>query len=164
LIANTHILARVDGVFNGVSVFGDVVGETFFYGRGAGQNATASAVVGDITDAALDISKGIPARLVPMCLTRQVSILPIEEMENRFYIRAVTVMGAEESAKQLVCGEGIQINSEKVIPTGTQSFVALLTEPTSWEKIRSAGNAEGLSNMCCRASRFYNRRFCRCLQ
>ncbi len=138
LIANTHNLARVDGVFNGVSVFGDVVGETFFYGRGAGQDATASAVVGDITDAALDIGKGIPARLVPMSLTRQVSVLPIDEMKNRFYIRTVTGMGAEESAKQLVCGEDIRINSEKVIPTGSHSFVALLTEPTSWKNVKKA--------------------------
>lgn len=136
LIANTHILARVDGVFNGVSVFGDVVGETFLYGRGAGQDATASAVVGDITDAALDISKGIPARMVPMSLTRQVSVLPIEELNNRFYIRAITGVGAEERVKELISREGIQVDSLKVYPTGSHSFVAMLTAPTSWKHLK----------------------------
>ena len=136
LIANTHILARVDGVFNGVSVFGDVVGETFLYGRGAGQDATASAVVGDITDAALDISKGIPARLVPMSLNRQVTVLPIEELKSRFYIRTIVGVGAEESAKELISEEGIQVNSLKVLPTDSYSFVAMLIAPTSWKNIK----------------------------
>ncbi len=43
----THLLAHVNGVFNAISVCGDIVGESIFYGRGAGKNPTSSAVIGD---------------------------------------------------------------------------------------------------------------------
>lgn len=52
LIPQSHVLASVSGVFNAVSVVGDVVGETLFYGRGAGQDPTASSVISDLVDAA----------------------------------------------------------------------------------------------------------------
>lgn len=48
LVPTWHILASVDGVFNAIAVTGDIVGETLFYGRGAGGNPTASAVISDI--------------------------------------------------------------------------------------------------------------------
>ena len=46
-----HILASVNDVFNAISVNGDIVGETLFYGRGAGKNPTASAVISDVITA-----------------------------------------------------------------------------------------------------------------
>ncbi|MBR6530381.1 MAG: homoserine dehydrogenase [Clostridia bacterium] len=51
LLANTHILSGVSGVFNGIGVVGNMVGETMFYGHGAGSAPTASAMVGDIIEA-----------------------------------------------------------------------------------------------------------------
>lgn len=51
LIARKEVIAGVDGVYNGVSVTGDVVGTTFLIGRGAGQDATSSSVISDIADA-----------------------------------------------------------------------------------------------------------------
>ncbi len=53
LVPDTHVLASVNGVFNAVAVHGDVVGETLFYGRGAGQDPTASAVISDLAEAAV---------------------------------------------------------------------------------------------------------------
>ena len=53
LIPKSHVLASVNGVFNAVAVRGDVVGETLFYGRGAGQDPTASAVISDLAEAAI---------------------------------------------------------------------------------------------------------------
>lgn len=47
-VPKTHLLSKVDGVFNAIAVKGDIVGETVFYGRGAGKNPTASAVIGDV--------------------------------------------------------------------------------------------------------------------
>jgi len=44
----THLLSQVSGVFNAIAVHGDIVGETIFYGRGAGKNPTASAVIADL--------------------------------------------------------------------------------------------------------------------
>ncbi len=52
LVPEKHVLASVNGVFNALCVHGDVVGETLFYGRGAGQDATASAVIADLAEAA----------------------------------------------------------------------------------------------------------------
>ncbi len=52
LVPEKHVLASVNGVFNAVAVHGDLVGETLFYGRGAGQDATSSSVLGDIAEAA----------------------------------------------------------------------------------------------------------------
>jgi len=53
LIPQSHVLASVNGVFNALAVHGDVVGETLFYGRGAGQDPTASAVISDLAEAAV---------------------------------------------------------------------------------------------------------------
>src|SRR6185437_1483524 len=55
LVPTTHVLANVNHVFNAVFVRGDIVGDTLFYGRGAGKDATASSVLSDIADAALDL-------------------------------------------------------------------------------------------------------------
>ncbi len=58
LVEHGHQLAAVSGVFNAVLVKGDVVGTTLYYGRGAGRAATASAVVADLADAALNLRAG----------------------------------------------------------------------------------------------------------
>ena len=55
LIPKTHVLASVKGPFNAILVQGDIVGETLFYGRGAGQDPTSSAVISDLAEAAAAI-------------------------------------------------------------------------------------------------------------
>ena len=71
LIPNSHVLASVNHVFNAVFVRGDVVGDTFFYGRGAGKDATASAVLSDVADAALDLKISARRSRAAICrLTR----------------------------------------------------------------------------------------------
>ena len=57
LVPNDRILAGVSGVFNGIMVIGDMVGELMFYGQGAGKLPTASAVAADVIDAALHLEK-----------------------------------------------------------------------------------------------------------
>jgi homoserine dehydrogenase len=52
LIPEAHVLASVNHVFNAMAVRGDIVGESLFYGRGAGQDATSSAVISDLVEAA----------------------------------------------------------------------------------------------------------------
>lgn len=88
LIPNAHVLAGVNHVFNAVFVRGDVVGDTLFYGRGAGKDATASAVLSDVADAALDLKfntgQRVPA-FVPHDSTGRVA--PIEEVVSRYFIR-----------------------------------------------------------------------------
>src|SRR5262249_56430572 len=54
-------LAAVSGVFNGIWLTGDAVGDLMFYGRGAGQMPTASALLSDVVEGARRIAHGIPS-------------------------------------------------------------------------------------------------------
>jgi len=85
-IAKSHILASVHGVFNAVAVHGDAAGESLFYGRGAGQDPTASSVVADLVEAArsLRLPEGhrgfLPYR-------ENGRLLPVEDTETAYYVR-----------------------------------------------------------------------------
>ena len=89
-IAADCSLARVDGSFNAISVFGDAVGETLYYGRGAGMMPTASAVVADIIDVALGNSRTTfqHLRLRPRDEVESL-IEKIDDSVSRFYIRVM---------------------------------------------------------------------------
>jgi homoserine dehydrogenase len=88
LIPNAHVLAGVNHAFNAVFVRGDVVGDTLFYGRGAGQDPTASAVLSDLADAALDLKFGTRSRIPPFVAHERAGrVLPMAEAVSRFYLR-----------------------------------------------------------------------------
>lgn len=88
LVPNSHVLASVNHVFNAVYVRGDVVGDTLYYGRGAGQDATASAVLSDLADAALDLKCGSKSRVAPFVPhEREGAVLKIDEVVSRYYLR-----------------------------------------------------------------------------
>lgn len=88
LIPNTHVLASVNQVFNAVFVRGDVVGDTLFYGRGAGKDATASAVLSDLADAALDLKFGTPSRVPPFVSHEcKGAVAPVEEVVSQYFVR-----------------------------------------------------------------------------
>jgi len=88
LIPENHVLASVGGVFNGVVVRGDVVGDTMFYGRGAGADATSSAVIADLADAALNLKFGSKQR-VPAFVSHRLNarVRTIDDVESRYYLR-----------------------------------------------------------------------------
>ncbi|MFM1749079.1 MAG: hypothetical protein RLZZ188_2745, partial [Verrucomicrobiota bacterium] len=65
LLPAGNVIANVNGVFNAISVSGDVVGTTLYSGRGAGRDATASAVISDIADAASLLRHGKGAQTHP---------------------------------------------------------------------------------------------------
>ena len=88
LIPNSHVLASVNGVFNACFVRGDVVGDTLFYGRGAGKDATASAVLSDVADAALDLKNGGKVRVAPFVAHAKAGrVMPMDEIVSRYYVR-----------------------------------------------------------------------------
>jgi homoserine dehydrogenase len=92
LIPNAHVLANVNGVFNAVFVRGDAVGDTLFYGRGAGKDATASAVLSDVADAALDLMHESKNRVPPFVPhERKGAVAPIGEVISRYYVRLSVV-------------------------------------------------------------------------
>ncbi|SFF95068.1 homoserine dehydrogenase [Desulfotomaculum arcticum] len=86
LIPVDHPLAAVNDVFNAIFVSGDAVGDTMFYGRGAGELPTASAVVSDAMDAARDLLRNVPGIISCTCYDEK----PVKDMglvESRYYIR-----------------------------------------------------------------------------
>jgi len=85
-IAHSHILASVHGVFNAVAVHADTAGESLFYGRGAGQDPTASSVVADLVEAARSLRQTSGHRgFLPYCENGRV--LPVEKTSTAYYVR-----------------------------------------------------------------------------
>jgi len=85
-IAQSSILAAVHGVFNAVAVHGDAAGESLFYGRGAGQNPTASSVVADLVEAARSLQHTAGHRGFLPYLEHG-RILPVGETSTSYYVR-----------------------------------------------------------------------------
>lgn len=83
MVPDTHPLASVRESYNAVFVEGDAVGSLMFYGRGAGGNPTASAVLGDVIDAALNLSKGTHGSLGHFA---KASIRPIDETSAEYLV------------------------------------------------------------------------------
>lgn len=81
-----HPLATVNGVFNAIYAVGDFVGETMFFGEGAGAGAAASAVMGDVLEVVRHIQAGIKP-LVGCTCTDELPIVSIEETSQRYYLR-----------------------------------------------------------------------------
>jgi homoserine dehydrogenase len=88
LIPNAHVLASVNYSFNAVFVHGDIVGDTLFYGRGAGKDPTASAVLSDLADAALDLKFENKNRIPPFVPHEcEGAVMSIDDVVSRFYVR-----------------------------------------------------------------------------
>jgi homoserine dehydrogenase len=85
MIPVTHPLASVRESFNALFVEADAVGDLMFYGRGAGGNPTASAVLGDVIDAAKNLVSG--ARGATVGTLARKPIQPIDEVESQFYLQ-----------------------------------------------------------------------------
>lgn len=86
LVPQGNILSSVRGVFNAIAVRGDVVGDALFYGRGAGQDPTASSVIGDLADAALALKAPCDSYgFIPHGLYGR--LRPSDEVVSPFYLR-----------------------------------------------------------------------------
>jgi len=91
LVPEDHLLAKVDGVLNTVLLSGNAVGPVGLYGRGAGGDATASAVVADLVDVArldgADAGHFVPAMAFQPEAVRELPIVPNAEVRSAFYFR-----------------------------------------------------------------------------
>jgi len=90
LLPEGNVIANVSGVFNAISVTGDVVGTTLYSGRGAGQDATASAVISDIADAVALIKHGKGAHFIGEGVPtprKEKRLAPPEHIRSRYYVR-----------------------------------------------------------------------------
>jgi len=85
-ISKEHMLSNVNGVFNAISIYSDAAGEGLYYGRGAGEEPTASSVIADIVEAARCVQtpnshRGFAA------YNDSGSLIPIEETQTPYYVR-----------------------------------------------------------------------------
>jgi homoserine dehydrogenase len=83
MVPNTHPLASVRESYNAVFIEGDAVGSLMFYGRGAGGNPTASAVLGDVIDAAVHLDKGTHGSIGSFA---KAIIRPIDETSSEYLL------------------------------------------------------------------------------
>ena len=81
-----HPLASVNGVYNAIFVRGNAIGDTMFYGQGAGSLPTASAIVADIVEVARNMVHHNLGKLLCTCYEHK-KLCPIEEVESCYYIR-----------------------------------------------------------------------------
>lgn len=86
LIPSSHPLAKVDDSFNAVFVHGDAVDDAMFYGRGAGELPTASAIMGDVIDVARNIQFHCNGRISCTCY-KELPIKKINEIKSRYFLR-----------------------------------------------------------------------------
>ena len=86
LISKDHPLASVNDSFNAVFLHGDAVDDAMFYGRGAGELPTASAIVGDVIDVARNITYDCTGRIGCGCY-KTLPIKKIDDVRNKFFIR-----------------------------------------------------------------------------
>ena len=109
-ISKTHILASVHGVFNAIAIKGDALGESLFYGRGAGQLPTASSVVSDLASAAQDLATSTHRTYLPH--QSEGKLLPIDDTDTPYYVRfAVTDRpGVIAEVSTILANRGIGIS------------------------------------------------------
>lgn len=130
MISKQHPLYMVNDVFNAVCVHGNMLGDSMYYGRGAGKLPTASAVVSDVVDCARHIGKVI------MCFwdDQDVELTGIEQASRRFFVR----VEEEKERKALQVFESVSV-IEADVP-GEFAFVTdQMTEKEFNDKAKEVG-------------------------
>ncbi|TAK93856.1 MAG: homoserine dehydrogenase [Aquabacterium sp.] len=151
LVPMRRLIANVEGAMNAVMVQGDAVGTTMYYGKGAGSEPTASAVVADLVDIArlLDVD---PAARVPYLAFQpdalsKMPILPIDEVVTSFYLRLHVADEAGVLAKitGILAEQGISIDAvlqreadEVSGEGGNQTDLIILTHETKEGRMNTA--------------------------
>jgi homoserine dehydrogenase len=139
LIKKSQMIAKVDGVMNGISVIGDKVGETMYYGPGAGGDATASAVISNIIDIARS-GKRAPMLGFNKPLESGLSLSAKEDIETKYYLRVNVEDKAGVLAKiaQILSDEGISIESMLQKPSCNSTNLLLSTHTSKESQIQAA--------------------------
>ncbi|MBR6735041.1 MAG: homoserine dehydrogenase [Kiritimatiellae bacterium] len=146
LVPFDHMLASVNGVFNAAMVRGDMVGDTMFYGRGAGRLPTASTVVGDIGDIARNMAHGETryARAVPTYGEGVTKLRAPGDILSRFYLRfgVADRAGAFGQIASILGRHGVSISAaaQKAADVDAGGFVpvVVLTHPAAAKAVDAA--------------------------
>jgi len=138
-IPKEHPLASVNDVLNGIFVSGDAVGETMFYGRGAGSLPTASSVVGDLIQAALARQSG-GATLGCTCYEER-PLLPMSGVTSRYYLRLIVAdqPGVLARVASAFGDAGVSIESVVQAPRSAEAAeVVFVTHSVQEGRLQSA--------------------------
>lgn len=135
LISKDEMIAKIDGVMNGISVVGDKVGETLYYGPGAGGDATASAVVANIIDIARS-GKSTPMLGFDKPLEGKLTLKAIQDINSKYYIRINVSDRTGVLAKITKVFEDNNISVETMLqrPASTNSANLLISTHIALEK------------------------------
>jgi len=146
MIPVNYPLADVDGVFNAIRLTGDFVGPVMFYGRGAGMDPTASAIVGDLMDIARNLKAGIGRRTAPFGYlegnVKALGIKPMGEIVSRYCLRFSTLdkPGVLAKISGALGRHGISIESmiQKGRSAGETVPIVIMTHEAQEQNVRDA--------------------------
>ena len=146
LIPESRLIANVNGVMNAVRVDADMVGETLYYGAGAGALPTASAVVADIIDISrlitADTGNRVPHLAFQPSQVKPQNMLPMDEISSSYYLRveADDKPGVLGQIANLLAKEGVSIEAliQKGVIDKTIAEIVILTHSTVEKHIKAA--------------------------
>ncbi len=140
MVPADHPLASVRGAFNAVFVEGESAGELMLYGRGAGGAPTASAVLGDLIDAARNLRSGAHA---PAPRRHQAAVRPVDDLRSAFYINLDVVdrPGVLASVATAFGTHGVSIRAMEQDGLGTAARLVFLTHSAREGDVRATLDA-----------------------
>lgn len=158
LIERQSSLGSVDGVYNAVSIHGDVVGETVYIGPGAGRHATASAVISDIVDAAKLLIFGGPEGRFPFLDSAPkngggIEVARPDEIHSRYYIRLLVLdqPGVMAEIASILASHDVSLASvtQKEIRENAQRASLIITTHVTTEEaiLRAVADLEKLATL-----------------
>ena len=158
LIPSKRLIANVEGAMNAVLVQGDAVGATLYYGKGAGSEPTASAVIADLVDitrlATADPEHRVPHLAFQPNAMTNIEILPMSEVTTSYYLRmnVSDQPGVLADLTRILADAGISIDAmlQKEPADGeTRTDIIFLTHQTQEKNVSAAiAKMEGLSTVC----------------
>ncbi len=128
LIKKDRMIAKIDGVMNGISVIGDCVGETLYYGPGAGGDATASAVISDIVEIVRAGQSSPMLGFKKPFQSEELTLIPKDEIESEYYLRMLVddVPGVLASIATVLGENNISIETFLQRPSDNHKKATLL--------------------------------------
>ena len=157
LIPSSRLIANVEGAMNAVVVRGDAVGETLYYGKGAGSEPTASAVIADLVDitrlASADPEHRVPYLAFQPNAMADTPVLPIQDVTTSYYLRmhVADKPGVLADVTRILADSSISIDAmlQKEPSEGeTQTDIIMLTHQTQERNIEAAiAKIEALSTV-----------------
>jgi homoserine dehydrogenase len=144
MVPEQHPLASVRDSFNAVYVVGEAVGSLMFYGRGAGGPPTASAVLGDVIDAALNLTRSTHGSLGAF---GRAQILPIDETSSAFLLglEVVDEPGVLHAITGVLAAHGVSIRTAEQQGLGDEARLVFITHVAKESAIQST--VQGLRDL-----------------